>query len=105
MGIKDPSILRPVARLSALANFHAHVKDVGAPLDLLDYISHDTKDTLAAVQVQVGPNNDVADQWSKNTTLLRHAAPPYLSQHWWAENLNKARRQRLKEKGTARDQI
>ena len=35
--IKDPSILRPVARLSALANFHAHGTDVGAPLDLDDF--------------------------------------------------------------------
>ena len=105
LGIKDPTTLRPVARLAALANFHARGTIVGAPPDLLEHISDDTKETLAAVQAQLGPNHDVADQWLTNTTLLRHATGPHLSQQWWSDSLNKARKQKLKEKGTARDQV
>ena len=105
LGIKDPTTLRPVARLAALANFHSRGTIVGVPSDLLEHISDDTRETLTTVQTQVGPNNDVADQWLRNTTLLRHATGPHLSQQWWGDCLNKARKQKLKEKGTARDQI
>ena len=105
LGIKDPMVIRPFARISALANFHTEGATVGCPDDLLAYISDDTQGTLTAVAIKLGSNHDASDRWLQTPSLIRHADRQQSSQQWWTTQLANIRRQKLKTQGTARDQI
>ena len=105
LGIKDPVTIRPFARISALANLHAQGTSVGCPPDLLSYISDDTPTTMTSVVTKLGQNNEIADSWLRNPSLICHADKQQRSQHWWTDQLASMRRQKLKTQGTARDQI
>ena len=59
LGIKDPTHLRPLARTAALANFHSRGHLVGAPDDVVAFLSNDVQDTLVLTSERVGPNHDI----------------------------------------------
>ena len=77
MGIKDPTTLRPVARLAALANFHARGTIVGAPPYLLEHISDEKR------WQRYKPNLVLTTTWriSGSPILLYYAMPQDLIYH------------------------
>ena len=104
MGVRDPAIERPAARLAALAGLQARgTAWVGAPDGLLNQPSADLHKVLQEVGNHVGTNHDPLVRWQADPGRLATAEPSQTSQRWWAEQVSRARLQRLRARGSARD--
>ena len=104
LGISDPHVVQPSARIAALINLGMHGSSaVGIPPDVLKTASPDLAPTLLRLQAQLGPNMDPLARWIVDNKQLSSATDEHATQKWWAEQVADVQNQRLATKGTARD--
>jgi hypothetical protein len=106
LGITDPDVVQPAARVAALLNLGMHgTQAVGVPADVLATPAPDMQVTLCRLQAQLGPNMDPLASWLAGTTTLDSATKEHATQKWWAEKVSDAQSQRLDNVGSARDRV
>ena len=106
LGIRDPLTSWSEARLAALITFHRHATaSVGVPEETRLHPAGDRGRTLLALAAILGPYHDPLSRWVSDPSSIAAADNTHASQHWWAEQCVKARKLRLHELGTARDQV
>jgi hypothetical protein len=104
LGISDPHVLQPAARVAALLNLDKNgTSAVGVPAEALLTPAPDLQGTLRALQSQVGPHQEPLASWLSGTSALSSAANEHTTQKWWAEKVAEMQSQRLDSSGTARD--
>jgi hypothetical protein len=104
LGISDPIVVQPAARLAALLNLQRRGSErVGVPKEALATPAPDLQATLTRLQAQVGPNMDPLAQWMDGTISLATATEPHTTQKWWAEQVSEAQSRRHDAKGSVRD--
>jgi len=104
LGISDPHVLQPGARVAALLNLEKHgAEAVGVPANVLRTPSPDTQGTLHKLQLQLGPNMEPLASWLTGTVPLASATEQHATQKWWAEQVSDVQSQRLDAFGSARD--
>ena len=100
LGISDPLVLQPAARLAALLNLGMHgTEAVGVPAPVLLTPAADLPDVLHRLQEQVGPNMEPLASWLAGTTPLSSATAEHTTQRWWAEKVAVMQSQRLDATG------
>jgi hypothetical protein len=88
LGISDPLILQPAARLAALLNLGMRgTQAVGVPASALATPARDLEGVMQRLQAQLGPNADPLAGWLAGTTPLSSAAEEHTTQKWWAEKV------------------
>ena len=84
---------------------HQKAHRVGVPPDIAQHPAPDLHKTIVALAVSLGPHHDVVTKWAADPSSFLSADSNSSSQHWWADQVGKARRARLETMGTARDQV
>ena len=106
LGVTDPEAAWPEARLASLVGFHLKAQDtVGVPREVAHTMAVDTKAVLEAISLTLGPNHDPLARWFEEPARILSADTSFASQHWWACECVKARKDSLASKGTVRDQV
>ena len=104
LGISDPIVMQPGARIAALINLGKHgTTAVGVPADVLVTLAPDLPGTLARLQAQLGPNMDPVAGWILDTSTLASATKEHATQQWWAEQVSTLQSQRHDATGSVRD--
>ena len=104
LGISDPHVLQPAARVAALLNLGLNgTEAVGVPPEVLSTPAPDLQGTLQELQLQLGPNMEPLASWLSGTTPLSSATKDHATQRWWAEKVAEVQGQRLDSSGSARD--
>ena len=81
LGISDPHVMQPAARLAALLNLGQHgTSAVGVPADVLLTPAPDLQGTMLRLQSQVGPNMDPLAAWLSGTSELSTATDEHTTQ-------------------------
>ena len=62
-------------------------------------------EVLTNLSETLGPNHDPISRWMAMPSALGTADPSFAKQSWWAGQVAEARKARLPELGTARDQV
>ena len=104
LGISDPHVVQPAARVAALLNLGKNgTSAVGVPADVLCTPAPDLQGTLRELQVQLGPNMEPLASWLSGTLPISSATDEHTTQKWWAEKVADVQSQRLDTVGSARD--
>jgi hypothetical protein len=104
LGIRDPMLVQPAARLAALVGLEMFGRDrVGVPEIAFSALSPDAAGTISALRNQLGPNFEPLASWDANPRTLQSASIDHASQRWWAGHVAVEQRSRLCQLGTARD--
>ena len=104
LGISDPHIVQPGARVAALVNLDmCGTVAVGVPKKVLDTQAPDLHITLQKLQAQLGPNQEPVSSWILGNQTFASATNDHATQKWWAEQVYEVQSQRLDAKGSARD--
>jgi hypothetical protein len=89
-GIRNPSSIRPAARISALAAFYTRGRSaVGTPDQDMGVNSTWVGPVLSELTTALGPSFDPLPGWSGLHARLLSAEPEHLQQKWWSANLGK----------------
>ena len=106
LGISDPFVLQPAARLAALVNLGLNgAKAVGVPANVLAHPAPDLHATLGRLQAQLGPNMEPLARWVTEPNPLASATSQHATQKWWAEQVDEVRSQMVDGKGSVRDRV
>ncbi len=106
LGVTDPEAAWAEARLASLVGFHQKAHDnVGVPQEVARTLALDTEEVLAAMTRTLGTNHDPLSRWPEDPARILNADISFASQHWWACECVKVRKDRLSCKGTVRDQV
>ena len=104
LGISDPHVVQPSARIAALVNLGRNgTSAVGIPADVLLTPAPDLQVTLSKLQAQLGSNIDPLERWVLGTSTLASATDEHATQKWWAERVYDIQSQQLDSQGPARD--
>ena len=106
LGISDPHVVQPSARVAALVNLEMHgPAAVGVPRKVLQTPAPDLHVTLQRLQAQLGPNHEPVSGWLLGNQPLASATTEHATQKWWAEQVYDVQSQRLDITGSARDRM
>jgi hypothetical protein len=87
LGVTDPALMRPAARLACIAHFVQNATDVlGLPREM-EILPRDLSQVLAAVRAQVGDLQPLP-AWQLDQTLLKRVEAPQASQKWWSDKVH-----------------
>ena len=104
LGITDPHVVQPGARVAALVNLRKHGSaTVGVPAEVLVTEAPDLHATLLRLQAQLGPHHEPLSSWILGHSTLASATNDHATQRWWAELVFKVQSQRLDSTGSSRD--
>ena len=104
-GIRTPSVVRPAARISALATFYTRGRhSVGVPDQGMGLNSAWISPVPQELTVLLGQNFDPLPGWTGQHDRLLSADAQHLQQKWWSAALGKRVMARLLDTSTARDQ-
>jgi hypothetical protein len=104
LGISDPEVVQPAARLAALLHLQQKgTESVGVPPEALATPAPDLSATLTGLQAQVGTNMDPLAGWVDGSTSLASATEPHTTQKWWALQVSEAQSRRHDATGSVRD--
>ena len=104
LGITDPHVVQPAARLAALLNLGLNgTQAVGVPARVLAHRAPDVHATLLQLQHQLGPNMEPLASWLTGAMALESATTEHATQKWWADKVSDVQSQRLDIVGSARD--
>jgi hypothetical protein len=104
-GIRIPSVIRPAARISALATFYTTGRHaVAAPIQDLAPTNTWVGTTLQELNTLLGANFDPLTTWTGDHNKLCRADAKHMQQKWWSAALGKQRMTRLLDTSTPRDQ-
>ena len=106
LGISDPYVVQPAARLAALATLELNgTRAVGVPASVLAHPSPDLQLKLQRLQAQLGPNMEPLATWVQDPQPLVSATQQHTTQKWWAEQVDEVRSQLVDTRGTVRDRV
>ena len=104
-GLRCPLVMRPAARIAALATFHSSSAElVGVPEYAREIRSATLDPVLADLAAQLGPNCDPITRWQGTHSALETASKEHQRQSWWAERLGARSMHVLLDSSTPRDQ-
>ena len=84
LGISDPHVMQPSARVAALLNLSIHgTSAVGVPREALLVEAPDLQVTLGRLQSQVGPHQEPLASWLAGTLAISSATEQHATQRWW----------------------
>ena len=100
-----PSVIRPAARISALATFYTRGRHcVGVPDQALGLNNAWISPVLKELTSLLGPSFDPLPGWTGQQEKLLNAEPQHLQQKWWSASLGRRSMTRLLDGSTPRDQ-
>ena len=104
-GIRTPSVVRPAARISALAAFYTRGRhSVGVPDQGMGLNNAWISPVLHELTTLLGPSFDPLPGWTGQHERLLSADATHLQQKWWSASLGRRTMTRLLDMSTARDQ-
>ena len=102
MGIKDPTVILPAARVAATLTFVERAEGLGRPPAACrrppDFLTR-TANLQATLGDQFGP----LEQWAAGTVSKASVTQDHLSQRWWTQKIHQARVKRLERGLPLRD--
>ena len=104
-GLRRPTIIRPAARIAALATIYAKgAASVGPPLYAqaldLDWVAAPLQDLRSLL----GPNADPLAEWLQNPATIKYATGDSLKHKWWSDTIGKSAANQLLDTVPPRDQ-
>lgn len=104
-GLRCPGLVRPAARISALATFYSRGASlVGLPPAATSVCADWVRPVVDELRVRLGPNFAPLGDWDLDPSLLARAGPTQLQQRWWSEAVGKMEVERLLAVAGPRDQ-
>ena len=104
-GIRMPSVIRPAARVSALATFYTRGRHaVGVPDQGMGVNSTWMSPVLTELTSLFGGNCDPLPIWTGQHDRLKAAEPQHMQQKWWSQHLGRRTMTRLLDSASPRDQ-
>jgi hypothetical protein len=104
-GVRTPTVIRPAARISALATYYTRGRhSVGVPDQGIGVNSAWIAPVLGELKDLLGASFDPLTGWSGQPDRLLTADTEHLQQKWWSASLGRKAMTRLLDTSTPRDQ-
>lgn len=102
LGIKDPCVILPPARVAASLTFTARASALHFPKEAC-VLPPDWTVRVNDLQGTLGTTFDPLDKWAAGDIKLAEVAEDHFSQKWWSHKVHKVRSRRLADKLALRD--
>ena len=104
LGIKDPSVVLPPARVAACLTFALRAQNLHLPKEAC-VLPADWLSRVQDLQGSLGQSFEPLSEWVQGNIRLESVAEEHLSQKWWSDKVHRARAIKLDRTMTLRDRV